>query len=227
MSKEEEQEGEGLLDIIDRIKAFFNGPRNNYSPSVRTLISSLADKKITSMQVCRSPIQSVIQKIVDLVSIKTVPFDKLFHLYGLVKLDNGSTYRFEKNQVIEIAKYGQESDSECVSVPLNKEILFGEFLMKSQTSGGADYFKYDGFTNNCQDFILTCLRANSLLSSELNKFIKQDVKNLVPSLIEKLGKKATDLAAAADVLVNGEGMMRGYGLVSTSEGVRQIGFIAT
>lgn len=186
----------------------------------------MAGNKISSIQVCRSPIQSYIQKIIDLVSIKSTPYDKLFHLYGLIKLDNGATYRFEKNQVIEIAKYNKDSDSDCVSVPMNKDILFGEFFMKAQTAGGADYFKYDGFTNNCQDFILTCLRANSLLNPELSKFIKQDVQNLVPPLIEKFGRKVTDLAAAADVLVNGEGMM-GYGLMSTPNGMMQIGFIKT
>lgn len=216
------QDGDGLTDIIERVKAFFKGPRNNYAPTIRSLFEKISDKKIVSMQVCRSPIQSVIQKILDLVTLRSTPFDKLFHLYGLMKLDNGETYRFEKNQVIGINKYGKESDADCIAVPLGKQILFGEFFMKSQTSGGSEYFQYDGFKNNCQDFILGALRANGLLSSDLSKFIKQNVEKLVPSFVEEASRKVTDLAGMADSLIHGEGMK--HGLISTPNGMKQIGF---
>lgn len=198
------QEGEGIGDVIERIKAFFQGPRNNYSPSIRKLLPMLADKKILSIQICRSPIQSFIQKIIDIVKIKETPYDKFFHLYGIIKLDDGQSYRFEKNQVIEITKSSKETDSDCVPAS-GSGILFGEFFMKAQQSAGETYFKYDGFTNNCQDFIITCLKANGILTAQLTTFIKQDASKLVPPLLETLGKKVTDLAGAADVLVHGEG----------------------
>lgn len=218
-----EQSGEGLKDIIDRIKAFFKGPRNNYSPSIRSLFEKVADKKIVSMQICRSPIQSAIQKIIDLVSIKETPYDKLFHLYGLMKLEDGAIYRFEKNQVINIAPASSEKDADCMPVDLKNPILFGQFFMKAQEWMGDKYFRYDGFNNNCQDYILACLRANGLLTPSLSTFIKQDVKNLVPSFLEKIGSKVTDLAGAVDTLLHGEGQM-GYGLVSTPYGMKQFGF---
>jgi hypothetical protein len=217
-----DQKGDGIKDIIDRIKAFFKGPRNNYSPSIRSLFEKIPEEKIVSLRVCRAPIQSAIQKIIDLVSLRKTPYDKLFHLYGLLKLENGDFYRFEKNQVIAIQKYNRESDSDCVQVPLSKSILFGEFFMKGQQSIGTDYFKYDGFSNNCQDFILGVLKGNGLLNEELKKFIKQDVENLVPSFVEDLGKKVTDLAGSVDVLQNGEGL--GHRLISTPNGMMQVGF---
>lgn len=214
------QDGEGLGDIIDRIAAFFKGPRNKYSPSIRKLFEEIGSNKIASIQVCRSPIQSYIQKIIDFVSIKKTPYDKLFHLYMLIKLDDGRVFRCEKNQVISISQNPKESDADCVPVPLNKDILFGQFFMNAQTMGGADYFKYDPFYQNCQDYLNLCLKANGLLNDSLKTFIKQDVQSLVPPILEKLGRKVTDLAGAADVLIRGEGQ-QGCGIISTPNGIYQ------
>ncbi len=220
---QEEMDGEGLREIIERVKAFFKGPRSYYSPPIRALFEKVADKNIVSMQICRSPVQSTIQKIIDFVSLRNTPYDRLFHLYGLMKLENGEIYRFEKNQVINIAKASSEKDADCLPVEMPKPILFGQFFMKAQEYMGNKYFMYDGFENNCQDYILACLKSNGLLNSELSSFIKQDVQKLVPTFLEKIGKKVTDLAGAADTLIHGEGQM-GYGLVSTPNGMIQMGF---
>jgi hypothetical protein len=137
-----------------------------------------------------------------------------------MKLDSGEILRFEKNQVIGISQASKESDSDCIAVPMTGPILFGSFFMKAQQSGGNEYFKYDAVNNNCQDFILGCLQANSLSSSELTAFIKQNVEKLVSPFIEGAARTATDLAAAADVLINGKGL-KGCGIIQTKNGLIQ------
>ena len=81
ISRPHPQNGEGLQDIIDGIRRFFSGPRRDKAPpSVRKILETEGNQKIVSLSVNRDPINSVLKKIVDLVSLK-MPHDKLFHLY--------------------------------------------------------------------------------------------------------------------------------------------------
>jgi hypothetical protein len=81
-------------------------------------------------------------------------------------------------------------------------------LQNAEVKGGADYFKYDAFTNNCQMYINLLLDANNLNSEAARQFVLQDVGQLlkrIPSYTSGVARFATDLGALADVAIHGEG----------------------
>jgi len=199
------QNGEGLQDIIDAVKRFFSGPRRDKAPpSVRKILETEGNQKIVSMSVNRDPINSVLKKIIDVVSLK-MPHDKLFHLYLNIKLENGKSYLLEKNQVIKMvssSKTGQES----MNVPINKDLKLGEFFINGQKRAGDEkFFVYDAINANCQDFVNALLQGNNLGDKKIYDFVKQDTKGLVSDFMSSIGKKITDVAASVDRALEGEG----------------------
>jgi hypothetical protein len=74
---------------------------------------------------------------------------------------------------------------------------------------GGKYFLYQAFGNNCQDFVLSVLRANNInINNHDIDFIKQDVKNSLKNntFLRKASNTGTDLARVADVALKGAGM---------------------
>lgn len=201
--------GDGIIDAIQR---FFSGPRKDKAPpSVRKIIESEGSQKIVQMAVCREPIMSVIQKIVDFFSIKKT-YDQLFHLYALVKLQNGKTYRIEKNEVIKISPSAKEIDKDCQRVSGNFPTLGELFINGEKKVGTERFFQYDGVKYNCQDFILALLQGSKLGDQQLYNFIKQDAEDILPSILETGFRKVTDIAGALDRAVQGEGLQKRPGI---------------
>lgn len=203
------QNGDGLKDIIDAVKRFFSGPRRDKAPpSVRNIIESQGNQKIVSMSVNRDPISSVLRKVVDLVSIN-IPYDKLFHLFVILKLENGKSYRLEKNEVLKMSETSKKGD-ESLDIPLNKDITLFELFENGRKNAGSDdkFFVYDAIRANCQDFVMNLLKGSGLGDAETVKFVKQDTKGLVSDFMESVGKKITDIAGSVNRALEGEGKQK-------------------
>lgn len=166
---------------------------------VKSLLQKYGNEKIVKIQVARKPIINAIKKIVDLVS--DVEFDKLFHLFIIVVLENGITLRLERNQRVNFTQsIGLNDETEIMDVPLNKNITFGEFIEKGNKIQGDLYWRYSGINNNCQSFVYNTLYANGLMNGDLKSFIKQDIQNLVKPFLSEVADTITDLAHSVDVL---------------------------
>jgi hypothetical protein len=59
--------------------------------------------------------------------------------------------------------------------------------------GEAEYVRYDAVKNNCQRFISEHLKANGLMTPEADKFINQDVRQLLSDPAYGFSKVITDL----------------------------------
>ena len=70
-------------------------------------------------------------------------------------------------------------------------------LEKTKSYMGGDFFSYSGSHNNCQIFIDSILKSNSLSSLENSKFILQDTRHLFSNnpRFRKLSNTVTDIAA--------------------------------
>ena len=124
-------------------------------------------------------------------------------------LDNGTTIRLDKNHVIEmkIQKSNVHDKAEVRNVG-NTSATFNDFLTKGINSvGQSHYFEYDSRNRNCQDFVRINLRANGLLTSELDTFIFQDPEKIYKNLglLGAVNKVITDVAAKVDTVIYGEG----------------------
>ena len=202
------QHGDGIVDTIKNVwAAVFKGPRTRGGPEVRNNLSKYGNNYIIQINVYREPLSAVIKGVVDAVANK--PFDKLFHLYMVVALDNNMIFRIEKNEVVSFKSFNLnqvKQDAEFISCPINKEITINELFQNGINYMGNDKFwLYSATNNNCQDFITGLLKGSGLGNQDVFEFIKQDTKDIVSDFWGNASDLMTDLAARWDIVKNGEG----------------------
>ncbi len=195
-------------------------PRDNFSPAVRGLIMKYGDKFIHEIKVCRTPIESFLLSAMNWMTfgklkqkMQQMNYDNMFHLYLLVKLNTGEYIRLEKNHVISMKlEYPRFNgvDIRDVIIPFgSKAITLNELILKAVEFRGPQIYIYDSVNANCQDFVLTLLRASNYIidHSELYNFIKQRAEDIVPGYLKKINKFITDSASNFDIIMNGYGVI--------------------
>lgn len=211
------KEGRGIKNVfnetVSRVKKALKGPRlDKAPPKVRSFLEKNGDNIIKKMWVCRSPIKSGIEKVANWLTNGNyeenkakLGYDKMYHLFLLMELDNGKTFRIEKNEVLNVQKTNDKGQDN-IEIPINKEITINSLFENGEKSHKPkNFYAYDSINNNCQMFVESLLKGSHLLTNELKSFILQDVDKLVPKVVQKLAKGATDLAGVIDILKHGEG----------------------
>jgi hypothetical protein len=232
---EEELVGEGFFGdvwnaakalpskIIGRVRDVSRGVRLDYPPRVRDILSKFGNSPIVSLHVRRDPIRSMLHTVLNLITLgrwntarQKYNYDKLFHL-GLEAVvrpnpESELVHRFtiEKNEVINISPAKSvDADTEMVPVDLReKSLTINQLLEGGKAIQGDGFFRYDAWTNNCQDFIVALLRGSDISTDSLEKFVKQPLEKLLPELpgyTAKLARATTDLAAIGNVALYGRG----------------------
>jgi len=218
------QHGEGLRDIFDkvrkgatkiyeRIRATLGGPRAGPSPAVRAWLEKYGDLRINRIWVCKKPVQSWIEKIGNFVTngklraeMDKQGYENFMHLYSIVALKGGPTVRIEKNQIVEI-KQSTDRGKQYMDVQVEPGRTVRGLLEAAEKRVGADrLWIYHLATANCQKFQLWFL--GSMITPELHEFIEQDVESTLKDmgLLQKVATAVTDIAATADVAMNGAGI---------------------
>ena len=159
----------------------------------------LIDEPITSLQIGRKPINGMLDKLINVLSLggwgkakKELGYSDMFHLYMII---NGK-YVLERNHVVEMYKYVPASNEEKINVVVNKPLTVKELLENTKERIGPELQRYDASSNNCQVFQSQILNANGLNSSEAKKFVNQDVESVVkkqPWYLKYLMKGVTDV----------------------------------
>lgn len=180
---------------------------NKLPKSFRKFLKEHGDEPITHLELTRTPIDSIATGLMQVLTLgnwndikKKANVDRLFHTALIIN----KKYTLEKTAIPNL-KVGQpitNEETESLVIPVSpkvgpKTITIAEFVERGMNQMGDKYYSYDGFTNNCQDFLRAHLRASTLLSEGIDKFLKQDIKSLVeetPSLSKYIGRKITDLA---------------------------------
>jgi len=219
---QENYEGDGLKDLVngvaDRLKGFYHGVRLDFPPKERGLLKLYGDFQIVQITLCRAPIHHMLDKVLNVLSFgqwenlkNENNFDRMFHLYMVLKLSNNHMVRIEKNDVVNITNsFKIESDAEFQDISLHgQQITLNQLLQNTiKTVGPKQVFIYSPWSTNCQRFLLDVLQSNGLLTEPAKHFIYQDITQLVekmPWYTKMIGQKVTDLAHATDVLIHGQG----------------------
>jgi len=180
-------------------------------------IKDYGDWKIFKLHIYRKPIDSVLEKVLNLISLGKFKkgmieseYDKMFHLglFAIIGNEKGQFVNIliQKNAVIEISKtsFNISSYGENIPIVINKPLTVNQLLEKGQKELGDKYFKYDAFTNNCQMFIKALLSGSNLYNDKLNNFVYQSLdiilKNL-PNSTPKIAKMITNLGGLTDKLL--------------------------
>jgi hypothetical protein len=173
--------------------------------NVKRYIEDNSDKRIEQMWVYRQPIQSVLTKIFNILSLSKwdeaknkLGYDDMFHLYIIVQLNDNTRIIMEKNQDINIGPPNAEKfNGDKIEINLNgKQPTLLELLENTRKyMGDNDFYTYDSFKNNCQHWVYALLKSNNLLTPQLETFIKQDAEELLktlPDFAGALANKVTD-----------------------------------
>ena len=115
--------GAGLVDdAVQRVKDVWAGVREHASPSIRRFTAANGDAKITKIVVCRMPVTPAIEKLASIISAgrwdankKKLQYDKMWHLFMIMTLDNGKIFKIEKNHLPEISRKNEHWQRLCGS----------------------------------------------------------------------------------------------------------------
>lgn len=207
------QEGDGIIrDLVDKVLP----TRQKFPPKVRKILQDYGNKKITSITVGRTPVQSMVTKALNFLTggkfneqIKKLNYDDVYHLFMLVGLEGGTNMLVEKNSVVNFkpvpSSYG---GTDKVVVPVNKSVTLGQMVDDAVKAVGPSIYLYDAVHNNCQKFVSDLLKNSGLMNPSLNTFINQDIEKVLstsPGYAKKIADVFTEGSAKIDRLLEGEG----------------------
>jgi len=211
---DDETNGSGPLQwLYSKIKHLFNGKYAG-EKSLEKLLKEHGNAEIKEITVYREPIQKTLKDIANVISIgefkkkaDELGYDNFFHLYCVIVLSDGFSFRYEKNQnpnFIYNVSNSREGDYMDVPNVNNKHLKLVDAVDKQiKQMGEYDFFVYDALKNNCQTFINMFLKANGLLTDKLKSYIVQDTVSIaksVPWYSKLLINVVTDLGAAKEKL---------------------------
>jgi hypothetical protein len=218
--------GDGVKEILKSLKnkregisLAFKGNRMNFPPSSRAVLEKYGDKPIdlSSIRVCRKPLEAVLQKVIKGVVRTKLPYDKIFHLSIRFKIE-GKIVRADKRETLQIAQDDDMVDTECISVQPSSKTpkTLNEILENTRKlMGDNKFYTYSATSNNCQIFILNVMKANGITGNV--DFIKQNVNELIPSFLGKIADLGTDIKSRLGLITEGKGLGKGVHALSMSE----------
>ncbi len=123
-----------------------------------------------------------------------------------LRTNKGTQFILEKNEVISITqKPKKEKTTETIMVSTSEQpISLYKMIEKTKnTMGEKSFFGYSARDNNCQDFQIAFLKANNLLTPELQQWVKQDSKSLFGdgSFLRKFSNSITETGARATAMM--------------------------
>jgi hypothetical protein len=185
--------------------------RKHYSPKAQQILKEYGNMNITGLRICRVPLSNVIMSAFDFVTMRAFSermkhqeYDKLFHLSLHIKLSNNRIIAYEKLEHVSLSLVNlHQNNAEYLEIAIIPDISLNVLLNNNEKYMGNEYFPYSGKSNNCQDFVLSCLKANHCNNAQYEAFIKQDTDALFNTYLRKLSNTVTDIGAKASIVVGG------------------------
>ena len=140
-----------MNEIYERLKYVIIG-RDKLPPQVRKILESYGDMKIKKIEIARVPLRRAITYVGNLITFgklnkiqKDMGYDKLFHLYSIITLENDDEYILEKNEVINLQKINidprQIEETEVIDINIkNKKLTLNMILSNMEKAMGKDKF---------------------------------------------------------------------------------------
>ena len=182
----------------------------SFSNKIINILEKYGNKKIRSIRIGRRPINSLVERAFDLISLgkwsklrDQYPYDKLFHLFLILTLEEGTVISFEKNSIVTMTENDGRcslKDVDCIELEYPTDSITLNELVKNplERIGKEKYFIYHPFDQNCQIFISEVLKTFNLYNKKASDFVYQDITEIVEKLpwyVEYVAKTVTDIDA--------------------------------
>ena len=174
-----------------------------YYPATTEFLKAHGHTVIHKVDVMRKPLSALTTNALQLATMGTwdeamhkAGYDNFFHL---ALLFNGSIIT-EKLFKVSVRHFdGPKPNTEFKSVPMAAPTTLHDMMEKTRLfMGDEKFFHYDAFYNNCQNFVLSILAANHLLTPDLEHFIHQPLSEIIshnPPWLPTVAKTLTSAGA--------------------------------
>jgi len=205
---------------------------SQYPPQVRNILLKHGTHKITDIKLCKEVVSQNTEFLMKALAGKNTweeakrknGFDKFYHLFMIVTMEDGSKLHIEKNEIMRVSENPRACPEALDLGAPTQAITVGEMFERTkQRIGNKDFFTYDPFYNNCQNFITQLLKTIGLSNQRSSSFVFQDIQGLredLPGYTKYLAKGLTDIGAfvntayqkTKDYVENGERSKEAEGL---------------
>ena len=203
-------EGKG---IVSSVKNYFHNALTSRPGVIDKLIKQYGDKKVLQVVILRKPVNTGVQKLLNLITLggynkakKEMNYDEVYHLYLNITLDNGKTIGIEKNQRVGVASAGFPTSNVEPSnmLKLSCSVLLKDMIEKAEQAGGDTFYRYNAVTANCQKFINVLMNSSGITGTD--NFVMQDATQLIKnSGLKRIATGITDIAALGERAIYGHG----------------------
>lgn len=207
--KHKHRRGAGIVDVIKSVGNYLSQlpPVSAPSSKFTKILKEYGNYIVNHVTIVRVPIIGAIQRFKNFLrkvlnSDNNPNYDKLFHLYAVLDLNNGKQIKIERNEVFQMALYSGNPPAEAEEIDAgspSEQTTFNDFMKKAVDSQGTSFWRYHPYTNNCQKAIKTILTANGMWTDKLDKFVMQDVSSLLggeKGVVADVSSKITDIAGS-------------------------------
>ena len=182
----------------------------DFSNKIKKILKKYGDKKIRAIRIGRRPINKLVEKAFQIITLgkwdklkNQYYFDRLFHLFLVLTMEDGTVISFEKNSIVTLSENDSRcsmKDVECIELEYPADSLTLDELVKKplEKIGKEKYFIYSPFNQNCQIFISDVLKTFNLYSPKAKEFVYQNISEIVerlPFYVEYVAKTVTDIDA--------------------------------
>jgi hypothetical protein len=220
-----------IYGISNRVWGLAAGQRKGSTSRFNNFLNSTeGTEPIVSLKIARKPIESGVEKALNILSLGNfrkvkakLGYDQVFHNYLIAKLRNGKEYVIQKNHVVEerlATKDDLKNEQYDVPLPSRHDYNLRDMVQtasmsdlgkKGDTQSERRFWQYDARRENCQDFTRQMLVDNGLSPSDPKgqELLKpQDAEKLVGSLgvLAGVPKAITTLASHSDRVWWGDGL---------------------
>lgn len=186
--------GSGVLQHF--VKDVIHG-RKKWSPSSQRLIDLYGPENIKQITVFKKSLSFLLQYGTNFATLKQN--DRLYHLGCMIITDKHS-FLLEKNEqpVLKMSSTIPQND-EILHISSFRNQSLKALLETTADRVGANFWRYNALTANCQMFIIEILKTLSADNETNRNFVLQDlssIKQNINPIIRKIANTATDVASA-------------------------------
>ena len=186
------------------------GAKLDFSNKIKKILEKYGNDSILSIRIGRRPINKLVEKAFNIISLgkwnelrKEYYYDKLFHLFLIITLQDGTKLSFEKNDIVNMNENDSrcsENGVDCIEIEYPQNSINVNDLIRKPLGriGKKNYFIYDPFQLNCQIFIKSVLETFGLYDKKTHNFVYQDLQEIIkrlPFYVKWTGRTATDISA--------------------------------
>jgi hypothetical protein len=158
------------------------------------VLNDIGTHRIQSLTLVRKPLSPFVRFLLNgltfnrfKIAMEQNHYDKMYHLMLIIQTTENQDFVWEKTHVVQLRPLRSKLiSSEALSVTYPANAITVEDLVNRTRDhmGRGRFSEYDGFTNNCQDFISATLDSLGLSTQETRYFIQQDVLGILRTLLE-------------------------------------------